>query len=319
MGGTNRQSVTRNVISRCPIEMGVAQTANYGTISPGIIIASIAAGLQPQNVEIRDFLSHDLMKEFNNENVESMQMRIESSEAATNERANLVNSLKTIDNHYAASISGDIAEVCVFQGPIRGVNTSVGLSGRWNDTLYPRVHILPTTHQQLWEMTDAEILVSLDALFITKNIQSWVDRISRLRVSQIFDMYYSSRGIPIANIENLHRKKFYTGRPRRPVNEYQESPEKSERMRINDNDLESNVQYDGISKACHRHKILESIDIVKLKDETFNFAQILQIETPTTIVTDEVLRRNCDSAVDRFIDNASKLAYFKINMIADYI
>lgn len=306
MGGTNRQSVTRNTISRCPIEMGVIQTQNYGTISPGILIASIAAGLQPQNVQLRDFIALDLTEEHNYENIELMQLREEPSELVTAKRAKLVSSMQSIDNHYAAGISGDIAEVCVFQGPIRGVNTSVGLAGQWNDTFYPRVHLLPTTHQQLWEMTDAEILVALDALFIAKNIKSWVDRVSRLRVSQIFDMYYSSRGIPVTNIESFHRNKFYTGRKRRPMNEYQESASKSERMRVDVDGSESFSPYDGISKACDRREILEAIDVLKLKDETYNFAQILQVETPTAIVTDAILRRNCDSAVDRFMDNASK-------------
>lgn len=31
---------------------------------------------------------------------------------------------------------------------------------------------------------------------------------------------------------------------------------------------------EGISKACHRHKILELLDVNQLKEETFNFMQV---------------------------------------------
>lgn len=316
MGDQNTRIVTRNTISRCPIETGVVRSTNYGTISPGIFIASIAAGLQPQSVQINDFLSHDIMETENFANIELMEMRDSESETRSEKRARLISSLQVIDNQFAAGVSGDLAEVCVFQGPIFGVNTSVGLAGQWNDTLYPRVHLLSTTHQELWEMTDAEILAGLDGLFISQNIQSWVDRLSRLRVSQVFDMYYSGRGIPVTHIDSFNRKRFYSGRRLRPSNSYRESSSKSEKMVQEEGGVESVGWYDGVSNACDRRDILSAIDVAKLKDETYNLAQILQVETPTTIVSDAILRRNCDASVDRFMENASTYniySKFKVN------
>lgn len=39
-------------LSRCPVEDGVVRTARWGTVSPGTVLAAIAAGLEPQQVEI---------------------------------------------------------------------------------------------------------------------------------------------------------------------------------------------------------------------------------------------------------------------------
>lgn len=47
--------------------------------------------------------------------------------------------LNTVNNAYAAGLSGDLAEVCVYQGPYVGTNVTVGLTGTWNNTVFPRV------------------------------------------------------------------------------------------------------------------------------------------------------------------------------------
>lgn len=109
------------------------------------------AGLQPQNVRINEFVSLQHKKQ-QWENLESMTEN--DSEQSLNK---LLNSLNSIDNTYAAGLSGgrikrkrkdplakwvsfsDLAEVCVYQGPYLGVNSSVGLAGSWNDTYFPRI------------------------------------------------------------------------------------------------------------------------------------------------------------------------------------
>lgn len=55
-------------------------------------------------------------------------------------------------------------------------------------------------------MTDAEILAGIDSHFISQHINSWVNRIHRLRLSQIIQMYYSHQyGIPSITIENTNK------------------------------------------------------------------------------------------------------------------
>lgn len=44
-----------------------------------------------------------------------------------------------VDNTYAANIAGDLAEICVYQTPYAAANTSIGITGYWNDTFLPRI------------------------------------------------------------------------------------------------------------------------------------------------------------------------------------
>ena len=39
-------------VSRCPIEDGVVYTSRWGTVSPGTVVAAIAAALEPQEVQM---------------------------------------------------------------------------------------------------------------------------------------------------------------------------------------------------------------------------------------------------------------------------
>lgn len=51
----------------------------------------------------------------------------------------LLRSLDVIENGYAAGLAGDLAEICVYQGPLLNPNITIGISGHWNDTLLPRI------------------------------------------------------------------------------------------------------------------------------------------------------------------------------------
>lgn len=106
---------------------------DYETFAPGIVIASIAAGLQPQNVPINKMADMHF-KKFKYENIETMQIR-----DTIRELQKLLRSLNRMDNAYAASLAGDLAEVCVYQGSYMGSNTSIGVKGYWNDTYLPRI------------------------------------------------------------------------------------------------------------------------------------------------------------------------------------
>lgn len=50
------------IISRCPIEDGVIKT-DWGTVSPGTLVAALASALEPQRVTISDILNAEIFKE----------------------------------------------------------------------------------------------------------------------------------------------------------------------------------------------------------------------------------------------------------------
>lgn len=75
-------------------------------------------------------------------------------------------------------------------------------------------------------------------------------------------------------------------------------------LRQQDELLERFSVNDGITSACNRKSILHLIDREKLKDETYFLSQVLQYATSSLAVTDEMLRINCDAAVDNFFNYA---------------
>lgn len=187
-------------------------------------------------------------------------------------------------------------------------------------------------------MTDSEIITGIDGLFLSQQIFSWVDRVRRLRLSQLFDMYYSQRGIPLASIENNRGNSFKFGNRRKNV--HQEEVVKENREEIEENQDEKKKSFsaksnahlrnifddseleidnkklnrlsrlssaDGITSGCNRKQILELIDREKLKEETFNLAQVLQFTTSSVVVSKEAMQQVCDASVDRFFDYAARL------------
>lgn len=275
-------------VSKCPIEMGVVKTGDYGTISPGTFIAAVAAGLQPQRVQISEFVGAF---------TEDKYSRLETFDLP-NSRASfqrLLRNLNTIDNKYAAGLSGDLAEVCLYQTPYVKTNFAIGVTGSWNDTHFPRLRYLEENHQARWELSEPEILAGLDGLFISQQVSNWVSRVRRLRLSQIMDMYYSDRGIPGRAIETSnHKSKSWQGiLDDLPDMDFDFTPDEEETAQFS--------AQDEISSACHRDKILNSINVGQLKDETYYLAQILQFSSANFYINDELLRRSCDAAVDLFM------------------
>lgn len=135
-------------------------------------------------------------------------------------------------------------------------------------------------------MTDAELISGIDGIFMSQQISSWLRRVRRLRLSQILDMYFSSRGVPNEAIESIPA-----------VHPIQPRIRHSSRF----------AHRGEISSGCHRRKILEQIDPIVLLDETYNMAQILQFSRSTLSVSDETLRANCNATVDRFFEVANRL------------
>lgn len=102
-----------NAISQCPVENGVLQSS-WGAFSGGTVIAGIAAGLERQQVTVRDLVGEANMGQF----------RFARQQAGI-----------TVDNRFAATLSGDIAEAVLRQSP---QTIQVGATGAWNNTAVPR-------------------------------------------------------------------------------------------------------------------------------------------------------------------------------------
>lgn len=180
-GYDNPYSSVDNSVSQCPVENGVVRT-QWGTVSAGNLIAGIAAGLQPQTVQLRTLL------------------------ALASRRVQNMPQMATvgIDNRWAATLAGDLAEVALVQVPVSQTNTAtVGSIGQWNNTVLPKWYFL--SQRQNMEMTDAEIRGDLDGLIIALNIAQWKNQASNMKLSQLLRMYYSTNGVLNSGIMACNR------------------------------------------------------------------------------------------------------------------
>ncbi|XP_059483450.1 uncharacterized protein LOC132201356 [Neocloeon triangulifer] len=160
--------------SACPIEEGALWTP-WGAVSGGALIAGIAAGLQRQEVSVNQ-----------------LQLTFPSNQDSPRAFA----AAGPVDNVFAATLSGDLAEVVLRQGPRSQLTPmKVGSTGGWNDTAVPRYYFL--NDNENYEMTDAEIRGALDGLILGLSLPTLQSSFgSVLKLSQVLDMYYSERGIP---------------------------------------------------------------------------------------------------------------------------
>lgn len=168
-----------NTLSQCPVENGVMRTI-WGAVSVGPLITGIAAGLSPQTVAIRELLT---LSRSNDQMARQVQAGF-------------------VDNRWAATLSGDLAEVALLQGPV-SQQIQVGGPGGWNSTSIPRWYFL--SQRDRLEMTDAEIRGDLDGLILALNVESYRSRAQNLRLSQLLDMYYSQRGVFSTNVSSCNR------------------------------------------------------------------------------------------------------------------
>ncbi|XP_032678684.1 uncharacterized protein LOC116847626 [Odontomachus brunneus] len=162
--------------SNCPVENGVIKT-NWGPVSIGSVIAGIAAGLQPETIQ----LSTLFPKKPHLSNV-------------------------TVNNKWIATISGDLAEVALIQGPIKQ-NLELGVSGNWNSSSVPRWYFLKRNDSL--EFTTAEMRGDIDGLILANEIETLYSKIPKLKLSQILDMYYSARGLFDHSIRACNRKSMF--------------------------------------------------------------------------------------------------------------
>ena len=176
---TGLVDVASNAISQCPVENGVLHSP-WGSFAGGTVIAGIAAGLTRQQVTVRDLVGQDQLGQY--------------------KFARQQNSI-VVDNRFAATLSGDIAEAVLRQSL---TTIQVGAPGAWNSSAVPHWYFL--SQRERLEMTDAEIRGGIDGLTIGTNIEEWRNRAQNLRLSQVLDMYFSQRGMfGMTNEENAIR------------------------------------------------------------------------------------------------------------------
>lgn len=175
-------------LSQCPVENGVVRTT-WGAVSGGPLITGIAAGLQPQLVQARDLLA------------------LSRSASQFHGARQTETPLVRVDNRWAATLAGDLAEVTLLQGPM-AQQIQVGGIGGWNSTAVPRWYFL--SQRDRLEMTDAEIRGGLDGLILALNVAEWRNQAQQLRLSQLLDMYYSQRGVFSSNVASCNRRALFT-------------------------------------------------------------------------------------------------------------
>lgn len=168
-------------MSQCPVENGVLQSP-WGPFTAGTAILGLAGGLENQQVPLRDLIPDH----------HSEQYRRRVRRQTPNVR---------VDNRFAATLSGDVAESVLRQSPS---TIRIGASGAWNNTAVPNWYFL--SQRDSLEMTDAEIRGGIDGLILGTNINQWRRDVQTLTLSQIIDMYYSQRGMfGMTNEENALR------------------------------------------------------------------------------------------------------------------
>lgn len=152
-----------------------------------LLFTGIAAGLVQQNVATRELLLLTRHRGRNNNNNHQVVQL-------------------SIDNRYAATLTGDLSEVTLLQGPVTH-EIKVGAAGAWNSTTVPHWYFL--SQRERLEMTDAEIRGGIDGLVLGLNIAEWRRQNSQLRLSQLLDMYYSNRGVFTSNFRSCNRRELF--------------------------------------------------------------------------------------------------------------
>nr|CAD7576110.1 unnamed protein product [Timema californicum] len=183
----NRQT-TSSVLSDCPVENGVIHT-RWGAVSISSVIAGIVSGLETQTVSLENLV-------FANDRANSLQEAIAAS-------------AQGVDNRWAATISGDLAEMVLHQGPLGQMK--IGAVGGWNNTGIPRWYFIQSKDDTNNPMTDPDIRGGIDGLTLARNIMSWQSQATGLRLSEVLDLYYSETGLFQNRFRACQRKNNFAG------------------------------------------------------------------------------------------------------------
>lgn len=186
-GDAGLVDVASTSISQCPVENGVVRTT-WGTVAVGPLITGIAAGIVQQTVTTRELI------------------QLTRAQGEGYYQGGQQQTPLSVDNRWASTLAGDLAEVALLQGPLTN-DISVGSAGAWNSSQVPRWYFL--SQRERTEMTDAEIRGGIDGLVLGLNVQDWRNQASQLKLSQVLDMYYSQRGVFSSDIRSCNRKDLF--------------------------------------------------------------------------------------------------------------
>ncbi|CAH0390255.1 unnamed protein product [Bemisia tabaci] len=173
-------------LSTCPTENGVL-FSKYGAYKAGMVIAGIAAGLQPQNVTLGNVLSS--REPFGGRGTSSLyQQQRPGSVYRSQQQYGL-----SIDNRWAATVAGEVALMVLLKTPTGLPSMRVGLSGGWNDTCVPKWYFLREPYHET--ITDTQVRGSVDGIVLAYKMNDITRIDNTIKLSQILDMYYSEQGV----------------------------------------------------------------------------------------------------------------------------
>uniref|UniRef100_A0A8D8RA19 N-acetylmuramoyl-L-alanine amidase n=1 Tax=Cacopsylla melanoneura TaxID=428564 RepID=A0A8D8RA19_9HEMI len=253
---------TEYPLSACPVQNGVIMT-KWGALKAGSLIAGIAAGMQPQVVNVRTLM------QARTGGVSSVQRNNFQQSSYNTAFQSPINSRRTqgaqsvpagvgrpavpmdnayqpqlsippnsIDNKWAATLAGDLAQLALLQGPSQ-YGVRLGIQGGWNDTLIPKYYFLREPLKD--SLSEADIRGDMDGLLLALNVYEWSRQTTNLKLSQILDMYYSERGV-----------------------------------------------FDKNFRVCRRNELMQALTQSNtLQDQTQNFAFILQNELTNSVNLEE--------------------------------
>ncbi|XP_054267048.1 uncharacterized protein LOC128989201 [Macrosteles quadrilineatus] len=228
--------------SVCPIETGVVLTP-AGSVNVGRLLTAMLAALTPQQIPLSQLL--------------------------TTEQLILCRLLPTdtINNVWAATLAGDLAEAAVEQSPLYEMNVKIRIPGRWNNTQIPTHFYFDKVpfdiidkHQ--WQITDAEILGGIDGLLLGRKVQKpGISETNTQQLSQVLEMYYSN----------------------------------------------STVTEDHVCKRKSAFNNLMERDKNTLTEQTIRFAALLSLKITTYFTDSSIMAYRCINAVGRFLHYYSHL------------
>ena len=109
-------------LSRCPVEDGVVYTSRWGTVSPGTVLAAIAAALEPQEVELALLLTEPTEANNDTDKLEKF------------ERYKAMSLTVQLHNIWVATLAGKVSVDSLLAGPVTATRYGMegpGIEARW--------------------------------------------------------------------------------------------------------------------------------------------------------------------------------------------
>lgn len=88
---------------------------------------------------------------------------------------------------------------------------NLGVAGNWNSTTIPKWYFISKDNNLPvgYEFTAAELKGGMDGLILSRKVKEWYSMYPNLKLSQILDMYYSSRGVFEESYNSCNRHQLF--------------------------------------------------------------------------------------------------------------